>query len=242
MKSKLYPALVLAGISWGAAGSGCGESRRQSDPREPEGPEASGRGPTGGGVGIGGAGASVAGSGGTTGGAVPVAGAGSGGGSAVGGFPGAGGGGATGGDDPPGGEGGAADAASGAGGSGPGSSVAGGITDAGADAPTDAFCDTAWPTTKGNPAPPPTCEDQAACGGPPNDAGFQRWLQCRARLGDFQCDFTHVTSICQAGEWVCPPNGLLPIDCACYGATPAGKICSEDGFVPLDGGAAGAPG
>jgi hypothetical protein len=180
-------------------------------------------------------------SGGTSGGAVAVAGAGSGG-LSVGGFAGAGGGGAIGGDRASGGDGGAADPVAGAGGSSSGTSGAGGITDAGTDAPTDAFCDMAWPTTKGNPAPPPTCEDQAACGGPADDAAFPRWLQCRARLGDLQCDFTHVTSICRDGEWTCPPDGILPVDCVCYGPTPPGMICSEDGFVPLDGGAAGAPG
>jgi hypothetical protein len=239
VKSKLYSALVLAGISLGAAGPGCGGLRRQGDTQDPEGPEAGGRGSSGGGAGIGGAGAGS--SGGTSGGAVTVAGAGSGGHSALGGFAGAGGGGATGGDRPPGGEGGAADPVSTAGGSGTATSGSGGLMDAGTDAPTDAFCDMAWPTTKGNPAPPPTCEDQAACGGPAADAGFQRWLQCRARLGDHQCDFTHVTSICQDGEWACPPDGLLPADCVCNGPTPPGMMCGEDGFVPLDGGAAGAP-
>jgi hypothetical protein len=62
------------------------------------------------------------------------------------------------------------------------------------------------------------------------------------RLGDLQCDYFHVTSYCKDGEWACPPDGMLPADCRCFGPTPAGMICTEDGFVPIDGGAAGAPG
>jgi hypothetical protein len=151
VKSKLYSGLVLAGISWGAAGAACsGESRRISD---------------------------------------------------------------------------------------------GGITEAGPDAPPpDAFCDRTWPTTKGNPAAPPTCEDQAACGGPPNDAGFRRWLQCRPRLGEMQCEYVHITSICEGGEWACPPDAMQDAECRCIGPTPAGMTCTEEGFVPVDGGGAGSPG
>jgi hypothetical protein len=235
VKSKLYPALVLAGISWGAVGSGCGESRRQSN-GEPEGPEASGGGPVDGDAGIAGA-TGIAGSSGGTSGAAPVAGADSGGSAAVAGSDRTGNGGVAG-DGAPIGEGGAAVVVSGAGGIPAGTSGTGGVTDAG----TDAFCDKAWPTTKANPAPPPTCEDQAACGGPPNDAGNPLWLRCNTRLGDFQCDHVQVTSICESGEWVCPPDGLLSRDCRCWGPTPPGMICTEDGLVPLDGGAAGAPG
>lgn len=57
-----------------------------------------------------------------------------------------------------------------------------------------------------------------------------------------QCDYFHVTSICENGQWVCPPEGSLPVNCRCFGPTPPGMICTEDGFVPVDGGAAGAPG
>jgi hypothetical protein len=251
VKSKLYPAMVLAGISWGSAAAGCGDSRRHSDgaPRDPEGPETSGRGPSGGSAGAGGATGAAGSSGGTSSGGAQVTGggsggtagvAGSGGDGAGGASGGAGAGGASGGDGLAGGEGGS-DPVSGSGGSAAGVSGAGGLTDAGTDGP-DPFCDTTWPTTKGNPAAPPTCADQAACGGPVNDAGFPRWLQCRVRLGDFQCEYFHVTSYCKDGEWACPPDGIPPGDCRCFGPTPAGMICTEDGFVPIDGGAAGAPG
>lgn len=248
VKSKLYSAMVLAGISWGAAASGCGESRRQSGeaPRDPDGPDASGGRATGSGGRSGGANGVAGSTGGTSGasaGASHVAGsagttdvAGSGGA--------AGGGGVTAGDGPLAGEGGAADPVAGAGGSSganAGASGTGGLTDAGADAP-DPFCDTTWPTTKGNPAAPPKCEDQVACGGPFNDAGFQRWLQCRSRLGEHQCDWSHVTSYCNNGQWACPPEGILPVDCWCVGETPPGWICTENGWVSVDRGAAGAPG
>jgi hypothetical protein len=244
VKSKLYPALVLVGISWGAAGSGCGESRRPNHgaPRDPGGSGGGARGSTGGSGGLAGANGGAGSSAGGSGGAPDVAGTGSGA-SAGAGSAGVSGGGAAGDGGAFGGEGGAPDPVAGVGGSAAGTSGAGGITDAGTDGPTaDAFCDETWPTTKGNPAAPPTCEDQAACGGPPNDAGPRAWLKCRKRLGDFQCDYVHVTSVCREGQWACPPEGMLIGECDCFGQTPPDMICTESGWVPVDGGAAGAAG
>lgn len=244
VKSKLYSALVLTGISWGAAGAGCsGHSRGTGDHggRDPEAGGAAGKVTTGGSAGAGGVTGTAGSSGGSSAG-TSAARAGASGASGTAGSAGAEGGGTAGAAGSLGGEGGAAEPVAGAGGSVSGASGSGGIMDAGTDAPApDAFCDETWPTTKGNPAAPPTCEDQAACG-PYNDGGFPRWLQCRVRLGDLHCDFLHVTSICENGVWVCPPDGMLPVECRCLGQKPAGMICTEDGFVPVDGGAAGAPG
>jgi hypothetical protein len=105
---------------------------------------------------------------------------------------------------------------------------------------TDAFCDTSWPTTKGNPAAPPTCEDQAECGAPPFvEVTYNPWLRCRTRLGDHQCEFTHVTSICENGEWVCPDDGMLVSECWCHGNAGEGWVCTNEGWVLADAGSGG---
>jgi hypothetical protein len=254
VRSQLFPAVVLLGISAGATLSSCGESRRDADPAS-EDPHADGQGGDAGriagddgagtaGAGAGGAGGSRAGVGGSLGNA-GAGDAGTGGTSSIGGTGGAGASGAGSGSESVGGEGGepepgiggigASGGRAGTGGHDGDGGVAGGIADAGADAPTDAFCDTTWPTTKGNPAAPPTCEDQAECG-PLPDAGFRKWLTCSARIGDTHCDYFHVTSVCEGGAWRCPPDGMLPDDCRCFGPTPEGKACTEQGFLPVDAG------
>lgn len=234
MKSKLFHAVVLVGISWGGAGTGCfAESRRREEAPEPKGTAgSSGSGSTAAGAGHGGTAGSRGDESGGTAGRVIAAGGESGAPEpAMGGTGGiqTGGAAGTGGIDT---------------GGAPGT---GGIADAGTDAPADAFCDETWPTTKGNPAPPPTCEDQAACGGPPADATFPQWLQCRPRLGELHCDYLHVTSVCEDGAWVCPAGSIRDEDCRCLGPVRPGMRCTEDGFVPVDAGsgdagAAGAPG
>jgi len=105
------------------------------------------------------------------------------------------------------------------------------------DAGTDAFCDAAWPTTKGNPAPPPSCEEQAECGGPP-DAGFG-FLRCRPKLDEHLCDYLLVTSECENGVWQCPADAMVDSECWCIGPPPTGYICTEMGFQLADGGTGG---
>jgi len=105
------------------------------------------------------------------------------------------------------------------------------------DAGTDAFCDSAWPTTKGNPAMPPSCEEQAECGGPP-DSGFG-WLRCRPKLDEHLCEYVLVTSECENGTWQCPADAMVDTECWCLGPVPMGYICTEMGFVLADAGTGG---
>jgi len=246
MKSKLYRALVLVGISWGTTSSGCsGQSHRDAEADgDPAGKPASGGGNVGGTAGEGSATARVD-QGGTGGGAGRQGSAGASAAAAGGTAPDP----ATGGTGGSGnGEGGADEVPVGSAGSTVGGSAGiggmeedGGITDAGEDA-TDAFCDSSWPTTKGNPAAPPTCEDQAECGAPPFDSSFNPWLRCATRLGDHQCERLHLTSVCENGEWVCPPDGMLDSECWCYGSGSDGWTCTNQGWVLVDAGSAGASG
>jgi hypothetical protein len=233
MKSKLYPTVVLVGISLSGTGAGCfGQSSQSKGAMdEPEGIAGADGTGSGGAAGGGRSGAGTAGSA-SKGGSTGSAGAGAASSSATGGdgtmvSAGKGSGGDSGasagaGDDTP-------DAGS----------VDGGIMDAGQDAPVDPFCDTAWPTTKGNPIPPPPCEEQLECGGVAADAGWRRWLVCRGRLGDYQCDFNYVTSECEDGAWRCPDDAMPDTYCLCFGETPVGRICTEQGFEDLDAGAGG---
>jgi hypothetical protein len=246
MKSKLYPTVVLVGISLSGTGAGCfGQSSQSKGAMdEPEGIAGADGTGSGGAAGGGRSGAGTAGSA-SKGGSTGSAGAGAASSSATGGdgtmvSAGKGSGGDSGsgasagiGDDDTG-------ASAGAGDDTPdGGSVDGGIMDAGQDAPVDPFCDTAWPTTKGNPIPPPPCEEQLECGGVAADAGWRRWLVCRGRLGDYQCDFNYVTSECEDGAWRCPDDAMPDTDCRCFGETPVGRICTEQGFEDLDAGAGG---
>jgi hypothetical protein len=253
MRSRLYPAVVLVGISWGTTAAGClgrSTSGEKTPGDDPDGAGAGGRN----GSGSAGTGGAVAGNGGPSaagGGEQKNGTGGAGGGDEANAGAGQGAGASAGGGTPwmvdaDAGEGGAPDERGGAGSGGDptrggvgGGVDEGGITDAGIDAPLDAFCDTSWPTTKGNPALPPTCEDQAECGGPPPDAGWRKWLECHARLGDHQCDYYYVTSVCEGGEWTCPSEGLLASDCHCFGPVPHGKVCTEQGFADADAGSGG---
>jgi hypothetical protein len=125
-------------------------------------------------------------------------------------------------------------------GTGGGAGVGGGPTDGGSDAPVDAFCDTAWPTTKGNPPPPPSCEEQAECANVTVDGGHRRWLGCRPLFAEHVCDFTWVTSVCEDGAWTCPPDSTPEGTCWCYGPIPEGMVCVENvGWQFPDGGSGG---
>lgn len=80
------------------------------------------------------------------------------------------------------------------------------VTDAGIDAPkdvgADAFCDAAWPTTKGNPKPPACVDPNGEC----VDAGPPSHCIPVADAGDAgSCDWGAGTSapFCVDNEWRC---------------------------------------
>lgn len=86
------------------------------------------------------------------------------------------------------------------------------VKDAGLDAPkdvaADAFCDNAWPTTKGNPGPPKCVDPNDECA----DAGPM--ARCYA-LGDAgTCDFWPAYAPwCVSGEWQCKGGQMHEEDC-----------------------------
>jgi hypothetical protein len=86
------------------------------------------------------------------------------------------------------------------------------VTDAGVDAPkdvgVDAFCDAAWPTTKGNPGPPKCTDPNGECA----DAGFPNYCVGQDDAG--ACDFAWnktTAPFCVNKEWRCQP-GTTSID------------------------------
>lgn len=100
----------------------------------------------------------------------------------------------------------------------------------------DPFCDATWPNTKGAP-PRPTCVD------PNGECPADSWMRCNERLGEHQCkyDFQAMQSpFCIDGVWVCAADRLSDDDCKCWGEAPPGQECTENGWTPIDGGAAGA--
>lgn len=116
--------------------------------------------------------------------------------------------------------------------------IADAAVDAAVDAPTDAaFCDNAWPTTKGTYVPP-TCLDPAgACA----DAG--PIARCLPTLAPHDCDTSTMgfaascsggadASVSDAGpgEWECPSGTIHVESCWCFGAAPMGKTCTDAGF------------
>lgn len=85
------------------------------------------------------------------------------------------------------------------------------------DAPAEAFCDAAWPTTK---------------------AG----LSCRrvvATSPAITCDDgTDIPSIadCETNTMVCPPGTVNYISCGCWDPPQPGWQCTDAGAVQVDGG------
>ena len=109
--------------------------------------------------------------------------------------------------------------------------------DAAADAPKDvildAFCDAAWPTTKGNPGGP-TCGPIDGCA----DAGPAP--RCYAELGPSTCATSTGSSgsgsgstgsgqvlavWCVGGKWECPTGSIPDNECKCWGPLEAGQTC-----------------
>ena len=98
---------------------------------------------------------------------------------------------------------------------------------------TDPFCDTTWPTTKGNPSVPECVDPEHQC--------ENEWpLRCLIPVGEFACDghFEHAYApFCIQGEWECE-SGLVPVsECRCLAPIAEGYICTEDGIMPLEGAA-----
>lgn len=75
------------------------------------------------------------------------------------------------------------------------------VADAGVDAPkdvgADAFCDAAWPTTKGNPKPPACTDPNNEC----SDAGPPHYCVPVDDAG--ACGFTTTAPFCVNKEWRC---------------------------------------
>lgn len=85
------------------------------------------------------------------------------------------------------------------------------VADAGVDAPkdvgADAFCDAAWPTTKGNPKPPACTDPNGECAAA--DAGAQG--RCIPLDDAGACDWTVFTTsaqLCVNKEWRCLPGTM----------------------------------
>lgn len=89
------------------------------------------------------------------------------------------------------------------------------VADAGVDAPkdvgVDAFCDAAWPTTKGNPGPPKCTDPNGECTDaghpdhcyPVTDAGACDWSSFGATTAPF----------CVNKEWRCGPGTKAMAEC-----------------------------
>ena len=81
-----------------------------------------------------------------------------------------------------------------------------GGADAGRDAIVDAaFCDAAWPTTKGSPADPRPCVD------PKRECAEAGWpIACYVATPAGTCDFsTSFATQCVGGKWQPCPNGSI---------------------------------
>lgn len=79
--------------------------------------------------------------------------------------------------------------------------------DAGRDAIVDAaFCDAAWPTTKGSAADPRSCVD------PKGECAEAGWpTACYKLAPDGTCDFDNAfATTCSAGQWQPCPSGSSP--------------------------------
>jgi hypothetical protein len=100
--------------------------------------------------------------------------------------------------------------------------------DAPADAPKDvvildAFCDAAWPTTKGSVPSAPTCGPVADCA----EAGSAPYCARISTTSPVTCDPHPPVEVawCVAGHWQCSGNGVPQEQCECW----VGQPCSEGG-------------
>lgn len=80
--------------------------------------------------------------------------------------------------------------------------------DAPRDAGPDAFCDAAWPTTKGNPGPPACVDPNGECA----DAGSPTY--CWKDDGTGACDFGQsLAPFCVGVQWQCQSGTIPAADC-----------------------------
>lgn len=98
--------------------------------------------------------------------------------------------------------------------------------DAAGDAPKDvildAFCDAAWPTTKGNPGGP-TCGPVTECA----EAGAAPRCYRVVTSSTFACDPQPPPEVawCIRGHWECSGDGVPQEQCTCW----AGQPCNDGG-------------
>lgn len=89
----------------------------------------------------------------------------------------------------------------------------------------DPFCDSTWPTTKGNPGPP-------ACVDPMNECDIGTRLTCYESPGPMRCDGERHSAFCIDGKWMCHPDTINALDCRCFGEAPPNQTCTQDGWMP----------
>ncbi len=104
--------------------------------------------------------------------------------------------------------------------------------DAGREAIAAAFCDVAWPTTKGN-KPIPACIDPSAACTAERVISFGPCVEVRAD-GCLAGEFRYPN--CRDGAWVCPPRSFPVLTsqvvtgtCSCPDQYRGGSRCVEDG-------------
>jgi hypothetical protein len=91
----------------------------------------------------------------------------------------------------------------------------------------DPFCDTAWPTTKANQAPP-------MCTDPASECDPVTRLVCAKPLDGRSCEGRH-SAFCIEGEWLCHPDQVASTECSCFSDN--FPFCTESGWSEADGGA-----
>jgi hypothetical protein len=93
------------------------------------------------------------------------------------------------------------------------------------DAPIDAFCDAAWPTTKGSPGFPSCVDPTGAC----SAKAFPR--RCYAPTAPHVCAaIVGYATLCVGDTWQCPDGTVEATECWCRGEAPDGQVCTDAGF------------
>jgi hypothetical protein len=114
------------------------------------------------------------------------------------------------------------------------------VKDAARDVIEHAFCDAAWPTTKGQPRRPACTNPKNECAtttqGPDVGDGSVTTGWCFDLLGPNHCGGRPQWDHCVSGQWVCAPGSIGQAGCRCYGAAPLGYVCTPEGFRPIDAG------
>lgn len=88
----------------------------------------------------------------------------------------------------------------------------------------DPFCDSTWPTTKGNPGPPLCTDPQMACD------PLTR-LSCVKPIDGLRCEHERHSGFCIDGEWQCHPDQVDYTTCRCFGEPPPDMVCTETGWM-----------